>query len=253
MTNGRSRRPVRPTRSWTTVRRCGTRPMPADAGALGDLVAPGARRIDENIGFDRPGAGLDLPCRAACGARARKRGVGPDLAALPRGPRARQASWKAATSMSAQLASNQAPVHCSRSPGISRSSAARSRWTGAILAARDRPASSNASPHGPVRCSAPRGRSKGVVAARPIGVEHRLRRQAQPPLGRVAAKARLPERRRAPGRVPAAQIFGLDEQSRAGRRQAARQGWLRRFRRRRSGRPLRSIAAAGYGLERRAV
>ena len=52
----------------------------------------------------------------------------------PRRIAARQAAWNAATSMSAQLGSNQAPVHCSRSPGTMRSSASRSRCTQRMLA-----------------------------------------------------------------------------------------------------------------------
>ena len=49
-------------------------------------------------------------------------------------------------------------------------------------------------------------------ASRPVGVEHRPGRQGQPPLRRVAAKARLPEGGRSPGRVAAAQVLGLDDQ-----------------------------------------
>ena len=52
---------------------------------------------------------------------------------------------------------------------------------------------------------------QGRVAARPIGVEHRFGGQAQPPLGRIAAKACLPKSGGAPGRVPSAEILRLND------------------------------------------
>ena len=166
---------------------------------------------------------------------------------------ARQASWNAATSMSAQLGSYQAPVHCSRRPGISRSSSARSRCTGAysplevvgILHRARRTA----------RSGGPRRAAAAAASSLPgqVGIEHRLRCEAQPPLGRVAAEARLPEGRRAPGRMAAAQVLGLDQHhaasspaSRAPRLAPAIPPPTIRT-------STFSIARAGYGLESRAV
>lgn len=53
---------------------------------------------------------------------------------------------------------------------------------------------------------------QGRVASRPVGIEHRLGSQAQPPLRRVSAKARLPKGRRTPRRMPAAKIFRFHDQ-----------------------------------------
>ncbi len=52
---------------------------------------------------------------------------------------------------------------------------------------------------------------QGRRRTRPIHVEHRLRRECQAPLGRVAAEARLPECGRAARRVATANILRLDQ------------------------------------------
>ena len=112
--------------------------------------------------------------------------------------------------MSAQPCSYHAPVHCARSPGTSASSAARSRRSGARFAVE--PA------HARTRRRTGRSdgaRRAGAAAAskpRPVAIEHRLGREAEPALGRVAAEAGLPESDRAAGGVAAAMLLGLDQQ-----------------------------------------
>jgi len=53
---------------------------------------------------------------------------------------------------------------------------------------------------------------QGCLGTGPARIEHRLGRDAQPPRRRVAAKAGLPESDRAPSRMAAAQLLGLDQQ-----------------------------------------
>ena len=168
------------------VRRIGCkpeRPRLRSASATSSAQAPAA--LTRIAGANRPGGGLDVPAVARSLGRA-QRGVGSHRRRRRGESRRRQAAWKAATSMSAQLGSNQAPVHCSRSPGIIRSSSARSRWTSACS-----PVSSSApsirSPCGPVRWTAPRRRSNGVAdpgqPASNIGLDAKLSRRAGPRQG----------------------------------------------------------------------
>ena len=90
------------------------------------------------------------------------------------------------------------------------------------------------------------------LASRPAGVEHRLGRQAKPPLGRVAAEARLPESRGPARSMSAADIFGFDDhhskppretRGEAGTRDTATDNQDIDF----------MHLFAGYGLERRGV
>ena len=90
------------------------------------------------------------------------------------------------------------------------------------------------------------------LAGGPTGIEHRLGKEAETPLGRVAAKARLPKGCRTPGRMAAADILRLDNHDLgvAGKPRTKA----------RSGNPAADNQdvhflhhVAGYGLERQAV
>ena len=200
---------MRPTRSWTTVRRFGSRPSAGtpQRSATWSPHAPAA--LTRIAGLDRPGAGFDLPAVRACAARDSKRCIGPHLAALPPDrAQGRHCGRRRLRCRRRWLRTRRRSI--AREARESAGRARRDRDGRAHIRPRGRRPRSNASPHGPVRCTAPRVRSSGVSLPGQLRVEHRLGRQAQPPLRRVAAKAGLPEGGRPPGGVTAAHIFGFD-------------------------------------------
>ena len=118
-----------PTRSCTTVRRFGTRPMPVTPARVAHLLAPGAGGVDENRRGHRAGAGLDDPASIGL-PRAQQFGIGPHDAAPP--AHCGQAGVVEGRHLdvgAGRFIPGAGPLR--RRPGISRSSAARSRWTGA--------------------------------------------------------------------------------------------------------------------------
>ena len=94
--------------------------------------------------------------------------------------------------------------------------------------------------------------SLGRFAARPMCVEHWSGRQGQAPLRRVAAKAGLPECRRAPGGVTAAHVLGFDDEDAAIRHQSGAQACAG-YSPADDDDVIRVHAAGGYGFESRGV